>query len=150
MKPIDLQASQAEWDVMRIVWSLEKPTSRDISTVLKQTKNWEPSTTKTLLSRLVKKGYLDVEKDGKSFIYFPMMTEEDSVTHRVNGLFDSFCEKKVGTAIAEAVDSYDLTEADIDIIMTLLKNKKASDHIRCSCIPEECSCEGMKCTCHLK
>lgn len=46
---IKQEPSSAEWEVLKVIWTLDKPTSRSISTVLKETQNWENATTKTLL-----------------------------------------------------------------------------------------------------
>ncbi|WZU02181.1 BlaI/MecI/CopY family transcriptional regulator [Erysipelothrix sp. D19-032] len=76
---------------MRVIWSLDEATRPRRFEVLKDTQNWEVATTKTLLGRLVKKGYLDTRKDGNRFIYLPLVTEEESVSNRVDKLFTSIC-----------------------------------------------------------
>ena len=48
----------AEWNVMRIVWSLGSASTRTIIENLQATSDWKDSTIKTLLARLVKKGFL--------------------------------------------------------------------------------------------
>ena len=70
-----IEASPSEWEVLRVVWSLEKATSRAISEILLEKEEWANATTKTLLGRLVKKGYLKTEKDGNRFIYSATVDE---------------------------------------------------------------------------
>ena len=60
--------SNAEWDIMRVVWAQERVTSSAILTILNQKLQWTSSTIKTLLKRLVDKGYLATEKVGKGFV----------------------------------------------------------------------------------
>ena len=48
----------AEWQVMRIIWTLSKATSTQVIEILQQKVDWKPATIKTLLRRLVEKGAL--------------------------------------------------------------------------------------------
>ena len=66
----DLKITDSEWEVMRAVWAQDKMGSREIIDVLQQKKDWGTATIKTFLGRLVKKGMLETEKDGKKFLYF--------------------------------------------------------------------------------
>ncbi|QIK70755.1 CopY/TcrY family copper transport repressor [Erysipelothrix sp. HDW6C] len=144
------KASSAEWDVMRVIWSLDDATSRSVADILKASKNWEMATTKTLLGRLVKKGYLETEKDGNRFIYRAKVTEEESVSKRVDRLFSSICESAVGNAIATAITDYDLSNDDRDLILKALEGKTFVESIACNCVPHDgkpCTCEPGNCTC---
>ncbi len=144
-----VKASSAEWEVMRVIWSLEKATSRSVSEVLKETQDWEVATTKTLLGRLVKKGYLETSKKGNHFIYTPTISESDSVDKRVNRLFSSICQAGIGQAIANAIDDFDLTNDDYEMIQKVLNEKEYVDHLHCDCLSKggSCNCEEGKCNC---
>ena len=61
--------SNAEWEIMRVVWTKEETTSSEILDILEDKTDWTASTVKTLLKRLVDKGYLSTQKVGKSFRY---------------------------------------------------------------------------------
>jgi BlaI family penicillinase repressor len=63
------QISDAEWDVMKVVWETGEATAQDVVDALAVERNWRPQTVKTLLSRLVKKGAVSCEADGRRFIY---------------------------------------------------------------------------------
>ena len=60
---MDINISEAEWEVMRVVWSNRETTSKFVIDTLGEKKSWTPST-KTLLSRLVEKGFLETRKQG--------------------------------------------------------------------------------------
>ena len=61
---IDLEITPAEWQIMRVVWSLRQTTSSQIIEILQKKVDWKPATIKTLLRRLVdKKPYLPLVKD---------------------------------------------------------------------------------------
>ncbi|PJH64288.1 BlaI/MecI/CopY family transcriptional regulator, partial [Salmonella enterica] len=52
------QISQAEWQIMRVAWTHQHTTSKQINEILADKKKWKSATTKTLIGRLVKKGLL--------------------------------------------------------------------------------------------
>ena len=52
---MEINISEAEWEVMRVVWSNNQVTSKLVIEILKEKKSWSVSTIKTLLSRLVEK-----------------------------------------------------------------------------------------------
>lgn len=54
--------SSAEWEIMRVVWAQQNTTSNEILAVLLEKYDWTPSTVKTLLRRLLDKGYVSREK----------------------------------------------------------------------------------------
>ena len=64
---MEINISEAEWEVMRVVWSNRDTTSKFVIDTLGDEKSWTPSTIKTLLSRLVEKGFLDTKKQGINF-----------------------------------------------------------------------------------
>lgn len=82
-----VQISDAEWQVMRILWSGKANTASDIMSALKQSSdmNWEPTTVKTLLSRLVKKEVLSYEANGRKYTYQVRLTERECIQNEMKG-----------------------------------------------------------------
>lgn len=68
---INLEITPAEWQVMRVVWSLRQTTSSQIIEILQKKVDWKPATIKTLLRRLVDKKALSATRQGRGFIYEP-------------------------------------------------------------------------------
>lgn len=128
-----LEATEAELEVMRCVWNQEVPTSASVSQVLGQSQGWSVSTTKTLLKRLVDKGYLSTELEGKAYIYRPLIDEIDAVSFHFEQLSHSFCEKKIGKALAHVLDTVALSFEDRDLLIQLLQDKACVYQVQCSC-----------------
>ena len=63
-----LNISDAEWEVMRVVWASGEATSQGIAQVLKGKRGWSQSTVKTLIGRLTAKGYLEAQKEARRFV----------------------------------------------------------------------------------
>lgn len=72
--------SDAEWEVMKICWSINHPfTANEIVKALGEHNEWKPNTIKTLIGRLVKKGALGYKEDGRNYLYYPLIAEEECV-----------------------------------------------------------------------
>ena len=134
--------TDAEWEIMRVVWTKGETTSTEIINVLESKTEWKPSTVKTLLSRLVGKNYLSTKKDGKQFIYQATIPEEEALKEARTELFDKICNKKIGSVLIEAVKEEDISLSDIEILEQLLaeKKKQAPLEVPCNCIPGQCNC----------
>ena len=63
------QISEAEFEVMRVVWNFAPVSTNEITDQLLQTTDWSPKTIQTLIRRLVTKGALTYEKKGRMFVY---------------------------------------------------------------------------------
>lgn len=89
-----MQISNAEWQVMRVIWSKEQTTSKEITHLLQDKLHWTASTVKTLLTRLVAKKFVTTEKLGNRFLYRPLITEEASVLAMSQEVSEKVCTKK--------------------------------------------------------
>lgn len=70
--------SDSEAEVMRMIWDADGPlTSARMIEQLSRSHDWKPSTVWTFLGRLVEKGLVQAEKQGKRSLYTPAVTEEE-------------------------------------------------------------------------
>lgn len=116
--------SNAEWNVMRVVWTQERVTSTTVFTILSQKLQWTSSTIKTLLKRLVNKGYLTTEKVGKGFVYSAKISEREAIFYQIDDLFDKLCPTKHLDIIRYILTRTDMTFEDIEQLQMFLKDKK--------------------------
>jgi CopY/TcrY family copper transport repressor len=145
------EITDSEWEVMRVVWTRTKATSKEIISVLQDKKDWKPATTKTFIGRLVKKGALNTETVGNKFIYTAAVSEEESLKSLKAGLFSHICNTAVGKTIADLIKESTLSHDDIAMMEEILKSKKkdAVDVIVCNCVPGQCHCkENHNMNCH--
>lgn len=68
--------SEAEWEVMSVVWNTSPIAASEIVEQLEAKRGWRSRTTRTLLDRLVRKGALTFEVDGKRYLYRPRISME--------------------------------------------------------------------------
>ena len=79
MAPTKVSISEAEWEIMRVVWANKAVTSREVIDILESKMAWKESTIKTLLGRLVDKQALETTKEGRKFIYTAKISENKTM-----------------------------------------------------------------------
>ena len=77
---------------MRVIWSLGEARVDEIYAQIPQELVWSLATVKTLLGRLVKKEMLSTEKEGRKFVYRPLMEECTAINLMADGLIQKVCE----------------------------------------------------------
>lgn len=135
-----IKISDSEWEVMRVIWNEKCSDAKGIYDVLGVAKNWKMATIKTLLGRLVKKGALSTEQEGKKFLYRPLVNEMQVIQDATTELLAHICAKKMGQTISEMLSQVELTEKDIQEINEQLAKKKPVKTIKCDCLPGQCDC----------
>ncbi len=137
MKKASLEITPAEWQVMRIIWTLGETTSSQVTTILQRKVDWKTATVKTLLRRLVAKGALSTTKHGRGFIYRPLVKEQQTMDMVADELFTSICERRVGKTLIHIINQVPLSKKDIQALQEVLKKKAvtAPDEVQCNCVP---------------
>lgn len=69
--------SEAEWEVMKILWVKSPSSANQIIESLSGSNNWKPKTVKTLISRLVKKNAIGFTQDNRLYYYYPLVDEDE-------------------------------------------------------------------------
>ena len=117
--------SETEWELMKVVWTQSPCSAGQIIEVLtRQDSTWHPKTIKAFLNRLVRKGALGFRKEGRAYLYRPLVKEEDCVA----AASESFIERVFGGSLkpmlAHFVERRKLSEAEIRELRSLLKNQE--------------------------
>jgi len=110
----------AEWKVMKIVWRLKSCAARDVYEEAGRAHGWAPSTTKTLLRRLVDKGHLTATAVGTSYLYRPARPAWQSLAGAADTLLDNTMDGMGGKLLAYMVKKSRLTSEDLTQLRTLL------------------------------
>lgn len=141
-----LTISDAEWEIMRVVWTLKQATSKEINAVLEEKMDWKPATTKTLIGRLVKKGALHTEAEGKRYIYTAAINEDTEVKQAATEVLGHICNRKAGKTIAHLLEEATLSHDDVALLEEVLRRKKAEAVavVPCNCVPGQCTCQHFE------
>ena len=121
MNPVDCKISDAELEVMNILWREKQPVPfSSIRTELHNKMGWEKSTIATLLRRLQKKGAISIQEKEIRY-YMPNITKEDYIMLKKKTLIDKLYEGSTKNFVAALCQNGELTEADIDELKMYFK-----------------------------
>ena len=131
-----MQISDAEWQVMKIIWMQGGQTSTDLIRVLAERFDWSKSTVQTLLARLVEKECLTRKKEGKSFVYSALLTLDQSRDLLVQDIKDKVCSRRIKNLLADLIVECDFTLADLADLEAVISEKKARAvaEVKCNCM----------------
>ena len=131
-----MQISDAEWQVMKIIWMQGEQTSRDLIRVLAERFDWSKSTVQTLLARLVEKECLTRKKEGKSFVYSALLTLDQSRDLLIQDIKDKVCSRRMKQLVTDLIVECDFTLADLEDLEAVISEKKSSAvrEVRCNCM----------------
>ena len=113
------QISDAEFEVMDIIWKYAPISTNEITDRLAKTKKWSPKTIYTMLSRLEKKGVIVHEKESRVFVYTPCVKKDDYLAAESRTLATRFFDGAMKQMVVSFLDQKDLTPEDLDEFLKL-------------------------------
>ncbi len=120
-EPPSERISEAEHAVMEALWEKSPMTAADVCERVCQARDWSMPTVKTLLSRLVVKGAVATEPDGRRFLYSPLIERADYLGNESKRLVQRLFGGRAAPLFAQLAESEALSEHDLDEIEALLK-----------------------------
>lgn len=117
--------SNAEWDVMSVVWAKAPLTATEVFDALPSGHGWKQKTVNTFLTRLVDKGVLAVDRRGKAFVYTARVAREKCIQTEGESFLQRVFRGATGDLVLHFCERADLTAAEIHELEQLLKAKKA-------------------------
>jgi BlaI family penicillinase repressor len=117
--------AEGEYAVMEVLWEKAPLTAADVADRVPADKGWGLATVKTMLSRLLAKGVLAHEQDGRRYLYRPAIRREDYVAEESGRLLDRMFDGRLTPLVAHLAARDRLTPEDIEEIEALLKALKS-------------------------
>lgn len=114
------QISEAEFEVMKIVWKYAPISTNEITERLLKTTAWSPKTIKTLIKRLVTKGALSYEKQSRVFVYTPLVKENEYIKQESNSFLERYYNGDITAMLSSYIENGQLTEKEIKTLRSLL------------------------------
>ena len=116
--------SEAEWDVMKVVWANSPCTSNQIIEALEDNKAWKPKTIKTLISRLVNKNVLGFKEEGRRYLYYFLISENECVEVENQTFLSKVYNGALKTMLVSFIKESDLTREDIEELKRILDERE--------------------------
>ncbi len=117
------QISESEYEVMKIVWKCAPINTNEITEKLLKTTAWSPKTIQTLIKRLVNKGALTYEKQGRIFVYTPMVKEDEYVGQESRSFLKRFYDGDITAMLSAYIENDRLSDSEIEYLRSLLSRK---------------------------
>lgn len=116
--------SEAEHAVMEALWQKSPLTAAEVCEFVCEERDWSLATVKTLLSRLVSKGVVNTEPDGRRFLYRPLIARSEYVGGESRRLVERLFGGRAAPLFAHLAETEALSDKDIAEIEALLKELK--------------------------
>lgn len=114
------QISEAEFEVMKIVWKESPISTNEITDRLVRTTSWSPKTIQTLIKRLVTKGALTYEKHSRMFVYTPLVSENEYIGQESSSFLKRFYNGNISAMLSAYLEHDRLSETEISALRSLL------------------------------
>ncbi|AKA68473.1 BlaI/MecI/CopY family transcriptional regulator [Clostridium scatologenes] len=116
--------SEAEWEIMKIVWTNKFCTSRQITEAIEKNTEWKPKTVKTLINRLVGKNVLGYKEDGRKYIYYPLIEEAECIKEANQSFLSRVYDGAIKKMLVSFIKENDLSKDDIEELKRILDERE--------------------------
>ena len=115
-----MDISNTEFEVLQALWKVHPADAQSIVTELNKDKAWHEKTVKTLLGRMVKKGAIEFEKSGRSYIYSPVLEIEAYQVQESKSLVERLFNGRIAPLVTGFAKDKNLSKQDIDELKNLI------------------------------
>ena len=115
-----MSISDSEAVVMEILWQRHPLGADEVVAALAERSDWAEPTVKTLLNRLLNKGAIRAERDGRRYLYSPVLEREAWVARQSEGFVERLFGGRVAPLVAHFSERGKLSQADIDELRRLI------------------------------
>jgi len=120
----NISIGDAELEIMKVIWKATKPiTSLEIGDAVKD-KDWKKTTIATFLTRLVEKGALTAEKQGKLYYYTPLITEKEYRKSQTKNLIKTLYNGSIKEFAVSLFEEQSLSNQDIEELKAMFADKE--------------------------
>ena len=113
--------SEAEAQVMQVLWERNPRSADEVVAALASSTDWAEPTVKTLLNRLLNKGAIEAARDGRRYLYSPVLARQAWVAQQSEGLLQRLFDGRVAPLVAHFSERGRLSEADVAELRKLLE-----------------------------
>lgn len=116
--------SEAEWEVMKVLWGKSPLTAQEVIDTLGDDKAWKPKTVKALISRLLKKEAISYVAEGKTYCYSPAVSEDECYRSERKSFLQRFYKGSPAPMLIHFLKDEKLTREEIQELKRILDEKE--------------------------
>lgn len=113
--------SEAEFEVMKVIWKNAPISTNEITEELTKTTSWKPKTIQTMIKRLVTKGALSYEKKSRVFVYTPLIEENEYIDQKSRSFLNRYYNGDLSALFSSYMEDDSLSESEIATLRELLQ-----------------------------
>ena len=122
MKRSEIKVSDSELELLRRLWDESPLGATELAARSAADRGWSLTTVKTLLSRLVAKGAIAAERDGRRYLYRPLLQKDALASRQAGGLIDRLFGGRVSPLVAQLAEQRDIAADDLDELEALIRS----------------------------
>lgn len=115
-----MSISDAEAKVMEALWAQSPQSAEDLFSRISGEQDWQLSTLKTLLNRLLNKGVIAADKDGRRFLYRPLLDREHYLAEQSQSFLDRLFAGRLAPLVAQFSARGKLSANDVAELKALI------------------------------
>lgn len=122
-----LQISEAEWQVMKVLWKCPGLCASQVTLEVSRENNWSDGTTRTYIRRLIDKGALKYEQDkadSRIYYYFPIIDEKIALESESKSFLKRILKGNAGIVLASLIEETELSDKEITELENILKERR--------------------------
>ncbi|MCU6763282.1 Regulatory protein BlaI [uncultured Roseburia sp.] len=120
------QISEAEYEIMKVIWKKAPISTNDICTALMPEHDWSAKTIHTMLTRLTAKKAVTYEKRQRMYYYTPLICQEDYQAQENKSFLDRFYDGHAGLMISSLLSDSSVSETELKELQTIISQKLKS------------------------
>ncbi|HIX14278.1 MAG TPA: BlaI/MecI/CopY family transcriptional regulator [Candidatus Hungatella pullicola] len=117
------QISEAEYEIMKVIWKEAPINTNEVTKQLVQTTDWNPKTIQTLLKRLTQKGAVTYTKEGRVFVYSPLVQEEDYLKQENAHFLNRFYNGSFSSLLTHFIRDNQISQEDLNQLKDILSQQ---------------------------
>jgi BlaI family penicillinase repressor len=119
-----IRISDSEWHIMAVVWEHPPVAVAEVVERLSRERGWHSRTIRTLVDRLARKGALKITRDGKRYLYDPLVSQEECVRNESRSFVERVFGGEPAAMLLHLVKETKLSREDIRELKKLLSEKE--------------------------
>jgi BlaI family penicillinase repressor len=119
-----IRISDSEWQIMAVVWEGPPVAAAEVVEKVSRQKGWHTRTIRTLLDRLARKGALQITREGKRYLYDPLVSQEECVRNESRSFAERVFGGEPASMLLHLVKETKLSREEIRELKKVLSEKE--------------------------
>jgi BlaI family penicillinase repressor len=129
-RPLAPKITEAEWTVMRVFWEKGEAALGEVVRALESQLDWKPRTVQSLMRRLVDKGALTAENQGRDFRYRPAFTQDECQLDEGRSFLQRVFDGRLTPFVAAMVEKQEVSPDELRALRELLDAAERNNNTR--------------------